>query len=364
MADRLSLAGSVPDAAARAAILAQAGRLFGGLAVEDRMELGADKPPTGDFAAAAAYALEALATLDEGTVSIRDDALAITGRAAGAAGWQALQRLLAGAVPAGLTVPGGAGTVTVRPYALSLAADRSGATFSGYLPDEATQAALRTLVADSPLHGKLDDTTVILPGAPEGFAQAARATLADLLRLDMGSATITDERVVLRGLTCRDLIRSEVETSAAAGLSPGFTADIAVSPRQTGCVMDPPASCQNDLDGLTRQNPVLFAQGTAVVELDAVTERVIGEAAAILRKCPGARVTIEGHANRDGEWRGFDNLDLSLRRAQRVRDELVRRGIDPAQLAVKGYGITRPLVPHGAPQARELNRRVQFTVAK
>ncbi len=362
--DRLRLAGSVPNAAAREAILSQAGRLFRGLRVEDGMETAAGVTPAGDFAASAVYALEALSKLRQGSVSIRDNALSIAGQAADAAGWQALRNQLAGAVPAGLSLPAGPIAVTVRPYGLSLTTDRGGARISGYLPDEAARAALHALVAESPLRGKLDDGAVILPGAPEGFAQAAATALTDLLRLDMGSATLTDRTVTLRGLTCRDLIRNEVETSAASGLPPGFTADIVVSPRQTGCVIDPPASCQNDLDGLTRQNPVLFAQGTAVVELDAVTERVIAEAAAILKKCPGSRVTIEGHANRDGERRGFDNLDLSQRRAQRVRDELVRRGIDAAQLEVKGYGAARPLLPYGDPQAREMNRRVQFTVAK
>ncbi|MEZ2405858.1 OmpA family protein [Bosea sp. RCC_152_1] len=362
--ERLTLSGAVPDAGAKASLLAQAGRLFGGATVEDRMELAAGGSSAADFAASAGYALEALSKLKAGSVSIRDNALSIAGEAADAAGWQGLQALLAGARPAGLVLPSAMATVTVRPYGLSLSADRGGAAFSGYLPDEATRAALHALVAETPLAGKLEDTTVILPGAPDGFAQAAKAVLADLLRLDIGSATLTDRTVMLRGLTCRDLIRSEVETSAATGLPPGFSADVVVSQRQTGCVVDPPASCQNDLDGLTRQNPVLFAQGTAVVDLDPVTERVIGEAASILKKCPGARVTIEGHANRDGEWRGFDNLDLSMRRAERVRDELARRGIDPAQLVVKGYGSTRPLLPYGAAQAREMNRRVQFTVAK
>lgn len=361
--DRLMLAGSVPDAAARAGILALSAQLFAGLDVEDQMELTGQQP-AGDFAASAAYALEALSKLKTGSVTIRNNALAVAGEAADAAGWQSLRNLLSGARPAGLTVPANAGAVAVRPYGLSLTADRGGAAIAGYLPDEATRAALHALVGESPLSGKLEDSAVVVPGAPEGFAQAARTALADLLRLDIGTVTLTDQTLALRGLTCRDLIRSEVETSAATGLPPGFTADVVVSQRQTGCVVDPPASCQNDLDGLTRQNPVLFAQGTAAVELDAVTERVIGEAAAILKKCPGSRVTIEGHANRDGEWRGFDNLDLSLRRAQRVRDELIRRGIDPAQLDAKGYGTTRPLLPHGAPQAREMNRRVQFTVAK
>jgi len=129
-------------------------------------------------------------------------------------------------------------------------------------------------------------------------------------------------------------------------------------------VVDPPASCQNDLDNLTRQNTVLFGQGTSVVELDTTTERVIGEAAAILKKCPGAPVTIEGHANRDGERRGFDNQDLSLRRALRVREELTRRGIDPGQLTVKAYGSARPLVSYDTSEAKTMNRRVQFTVAK
>ena len=47
-----------------------------------------------------------------------------------------------------------------------------------------------------------------------------------------------------------------------------------------------------------------------------------------------------------------------------VREELIRRGIGPAQLEVKGYGTDRPLVAHGDPDARVKNRRVQFTVAK
>ena len=88
------------------------------------------------------------------------------------------------------------------------------------------------------------------------------------------------------------------------------------------------------------------------------------EAAAILKHCPDTRVTVEGHANMDGERVGFNNLDLSRRRAFRVREELIRRGLEPEQLEVKGYGVDRPLVAHGDPDAKVKNRRVQFTVAK
>ncbi len=360
----LRLNGTLPDDAARTTILAVLRDLFGQAAVEDRMVVEPALRSDLDLQASTAFALEALSKLKAGSVGLRERTFVIAGEVADIASLAALRDFLARRAPADLTVAELPDDVVVRPYGLSLSADRTGLRLSGYLPDQATQAALRAVVMESPLKDRFQDATTLVPGAPIGFAEAARTVLADLLRLDLGAASVVDDKVALRGLTCRDLIKSEVETSAATGLPPGFKVDAVVSLRQTGCVVDPPASCQNDLDGLTRRNTVLFGQGTSVVELDATTERVISEAAAILQKCPGSPVVIEGHANRDGERRGFDNRDLSLRRALRVRDELARRGIDPGKLAVKGYGSTRPLVPHEAPEARAMNRRVQFTVAK
>lgn len=360
----LTLDGLVRDEAARTALLAQARRLFPGTAIADRMT----REPSllgEDFEQGTGFALEALARLKRGSVAIAEKALTLSGVAADAASWRALQTLLREkALPAGLTLRPGGAPVLLRPYDLSLAVDRTGLSLSGHLPDAQARDALLALIEASPLKGRAVDATTILPGAPEGFAAAARMAVTNLLRLDLGSAAIADDMVTIRGLTCRDLIKSEVETSARTDLPAGFKGDIAIGLRQTGCVIDPPNTCQNDLDALTRRNTVLFGQGTTVVNLDDTTERVISEAAGILRQCPASRVTIEGHANSDGERSGFDNLDLSNRRALRVRDELVRRGIDPAQLDTRGFGTARPLVPHGASEARAMNRRVQFTIAK
>jgi outer membrane protein OmpA-like peptidoglycan-associated protein len=360
---RLALKGLVRDEAARAVLLAQAQRLFPGAAILDGMTL----EPTlrsEEFGSSTGFALEALAKLKEGSVAISEKVLALSGATADVQSWRELDALRGQSLPGGLALRAGVPPVALRPYGLSLSVDRSGLSLSGYLPDTQSRDALLALVEASPLKGKASDGTAIVPGAPDGFAAAARMAVVNLLRLDLGSASIVDDIVTIRGLTCRDLIKSEVETSANSGLSAGFKADISIGLRQTGCVIDPPNTCQNDLDALTRQNTVLFGQATTVVTLDAPTERVISEAAAILKQCPAVRVTIEGHANSDGERSGFDNLDLSYRRALRVRDELVRRGIDPGQLDTKGFGTERPLVPHGAEDARVMNRRVQFTMAK
>ncbi|RXT56691.1 hypothetical protein B6S44_06465 [Bosea sp. Tri-44] len=249
-------------------------------------------------------------------------------------------------------------------YGFTASIDKSGGYLNGHLPDAAAKDAIAALIEASPLRGRVNDETEIRPAAPTGFGVAARGVVQDLLRLDLGSASVVDREVNVRGLTCRALVRDEVETDLASGLPQGFSGKAEISMRQTGCVIDPASTCQNELDALTQRYYVIFALGTGVTTLDPVTERAMTEAAAILKQCPSTRVTIEGHSNFDGERSGFNNLDLSNRRAQRVREELIRRGVAAAQLEVKGYGTDRPLVAPTDPEARIKNRRVQFTVAK
>ncbi|CAN7661136.1 OmpA family protein [Bosea sp. LjRoot90] len=362
--NRIVLSGAAPDAAAKVAALEAARAALSGGEVVDRTVIE-DNPRGGAaFGEATRFALGLLGRMMQGSVSLAGSTLSLTGAAADRAGWQALEEALkAKTLPAGLSLSGRP-SLTLRSYGFTASIDKSGGYLNGYLPDAAAKEAIAALIEASPLHGRVSDETEILPAAPTGFGVAARGAVQDLLRLDLGSASVVDRDVNVRGLTCRALIRDEVETNLASGLPQGFSGKAEVGMRQTGCVIDPPSNCQNELDALTQRYYVMFGQGTAVVTLDPVTERAMTEAAGILKQCSASRVTIEGHSNLDGERSGFNNLDLSNRRALRVREELVRRGIDAAQLVVKGYGTERPLVAHGDPEARVKNRRVQFTVAK
>lgn len=358
------LSGAAPDAAAKAAAVEAARAALSGGEVVDRTVIEQALRGSASYGEATRFALGLLGRMSQGSVSLAGSVLSLAGSATDRAGWQALEEALKGkALPAGLSFAGRP-ALSLRNYGFTASIDKSGGYLNGYLPDAAAKDAIAALIEASPLRGRVSDETEVLPAAPTGFGVAAREAVQDLLRLDLGSASIVDREVNVRGLTCRPLIREEVETSLANGLPQGFSGKAEIGMRQTGCVVDPPSSCQNELDALTQRYYVMFGQGTAVVTLDPVTERAMTEAAAILKQCPVSRVTIEGHANLDGERSGFNNLDLSNRRALRVREELIRRGIGPAQLEVKGYGTDRPLVAHGDPEARVKNRRVQFTVAK
>jgi len=363
-ANGIVLSGGAPDAAAKAAAVEAARAASPAGEIVDRTSADASLAGAAAYGEQTGFALRLLGHLAEGSVSIAGNTLSIAGSAADKPGWEALEQALkASALPGGLTVAGRP-ALTLRRYGFTASIDKSGGYLNGYLPDAAAKDAIAALIDSSPLRGRVSDETEILPAAPTGFGVAARGAVQDLLRLDLGSASVVDREVSVRGLTCRALIRDEVSTSLASGLPQGFTGQAEIGMRQTGCVIDPPSTCQNQLDALTQRYYVMFGQGTSVVTLDPVTERAMTEAAAILKQCPASRVTVEGHANLDGERSGFNNLDLSSRRAMRVREELIRRGIGPAQLEVKGYGTERPLVAHGDLEARVKNRRVQFTVAK
>jgi outer membrane protein OmpA-like peptidoglycan-associated protein len=72
------------------------------------------------------------------------------------------------------------------------------------------------------------------------------------------------------------------------------------------------------------------------------------------------RLTLVGHACDLGPQ--AYNQDLSVRRAEAVRDHLVQRGISPDRLEVRGAGESSPVVPNTSPKNRQKNRRTEFSV--
>ena len=74
---------------------------------------------------------------------------------------------------------------------------------------------------------------------------------------------------------------------------------------------------------------------------------------------------VQGHTNNIGQARddGERNRELSLLRAEVVRDFLIDAGADEARLSAAGFGPDQPLVPHEEADAPVLNRRVVLVPA-
>ncbi len=75
------------------------------------------------------------------------------------------------------------------------------------------------------------------------------------------------------------------------------------------------------------------------------------------------KLRIEGHTDAQGPDEA--NMRLSQKRAEAVRDYLVKKGqVDDARLEAVGFGETRAIAPNNTARGREQNRRVEFVIVQ
>ncbi len=111
---------------------------------------------------------------------------------------------------------------------------------------------------------------------------------------------------------------------------------------------------------------ILFARGTTVFGRDQYSE--VDRAAELLRKHQelavhidrDLRILIVGHTDSTGEE--SYNRELSYQRADKVWRALLRMGVSPRHLSVRGMGATEPIKAESTEEDRERNRRVSFRV--
>lgn len=110
-------------------------------------------------------------------------------------------------------------------------------------------------------------------------------------------------------------------------------------------------SCRSELPG------IYFFTDSA--QLSPASQPAIQSVAATLKMHPDWAITIEGHTDNTGS--DEHNLDLSKRRAESLKTELVGKyGIPATRLSTAGYGRTRPVETNDTLEGRAHNRRVEL----
>ncbi len=113
-----------------------------------------------------------------------------------------------------------------------------------------------------------------------------------------------------------------------------------------------------DLGIVLTMGDVLFATGAA--SLSPVADNEIDKLAFFMKEYPNRNVLIEGHTDSTGTEKG--NLDLSVKRANAVRDQLIARDINQSRITTRGLGQNAPVVANDTAAGRERNRRVDITI--
>ncbi|MBN2060375.1 MAG: OmpA family protein, partial [Deltaproteobacteria bacterium] len=96
---------------------------------------------------------------------------------------------------------------------------------------------------------------------------------------------------------------------------------------------------EGNLLALTFKGDVTFDTNSTVVKPGLYSE--IDRVAGVLSRYPETLIRVEGHTDSVGTEEY--NLDLSIRRANSVRDLLVQRGINASRIQPVGFGETMPV---------------------
>jgi len=104
---------------------------------------------------------------------------------------------------------------------------------------------------------------------------------------------------------------------------------------------------------------VFFETGQATITPGA--KPTIDRLAEFLKQNPEQRVRIEGHADSTGNPQ--NNVALSERRADAVKQALVSRGVEASRIETHAGGETSPVATNDTAQGRQMNRRATVVVS-
>ena len=299
----ITLSGGLPDEEARAEVLAAAGE-----DVRDETRLMSGAPNRATWIAAVNYALGYATQLDEGEVALADLDLTISGRAKSPEAYDSLSRVGTEPVPPAVKVAFREVQPALQsPFEWHAEYDGSRLTLSGATPDEPLVGELEALA----LSGTSVSTSLVLAsGAPAEFASSAKLLLQNLLKLESGSATISDSTLSLSGLpadpTAAEAVRLAMTPSGAVvTLGPPHVSEYWLSAERgaDGIVLDgfvPDATVRDRLEALDgveaaglelgRGAPERFESGVDFV-INALRQMSEGHAA-----IQGTVITLEGRA--------------------------------------------------------------------
>ena len=99
-----------------------------------------------------------------------------------------------------------------------------------------------------------------------------------------------------------------------------------------------------------------FETGKAAIT--AGSAKALDEVVKLLKENADLKLRVEGHTDNQGKSK--DNLELSKKRADAVKERLVKNGVEADRLATEGFGDKKPVADNKTDEGKATNRRVEL----
>jgi outer membrane protein OmpA-like peptidoglycan-associated protein len=186
------------------------------------------------------------------------------------------------------------------------------------------------------------------------------------------------------GLVVTCIAATSLETSPAANATPSAAVAVAKSApsQQTAAVVASQAAapapapalvvnsevanagreaaCQAEFDSVVKANPIDFLRDRN--DLSPKGKAAVAELLVVARACSGMKIEIQGYTDSTG--RRSNNIRLSRKRADAVKNYLVELGLSPDLLTAVGFGPDHPVASNRTSSGRAQNRRIEFRVSR
>lgn len=270
------------------------------------------------------------------------------------------------------------------PYLTRVSVAQGRVVLEGAAPGEIERRTLVRRAQDAFGIAAVEARLEVQPDPPRGWDRAAGAALDIAQHLVLGEVVIERAKFAVTGMTedrsseqfVREALASSLpehwsvslqtssrdELDEALRESPSLAERLAPTGSEPGAALPrslpvlETAACEAEFRQRLGDRRVLFA--TASTTLTDDSRNLLSDLAAVLKRCPAARLAIEGHT--DDQGLRENNLALSQRRAEEVMLYLVGEGIGIGRLSARGFGEERPLVANETAAARARNRRIEF----
>ena len=294
----LVLSGYTVSEAARAEIRRAAELVADGAFVDDRTQTARGLPKGVEPQALANAMLQVAGLMARGRVAFADGRVsaegdALDGQAVGEASAMVRTRMPAGVAAGRVDLA----AVPLSPYRVSIRREGERVSLGGHLPDAEARARVLGLVEPSFFRERILDRTRLAAGAPADLNAALGAALPVLAGLAEGEIRVADRSLTLTGTSLYRESAARAGEALRRGLPPGWSATVAVEPRDPGPRQDA-QGCRAGVEAALAKARPSFAPGS--IALDPGMYPTLDAVAALARACPGLRIAVSGHADPPG----------------------------------------------------------------